>query len=321
MARRRPFRRTRQRLEFFLLRAAGRYARSVSFERASDTGAAVGALLANLLTRRRRIAEENIARSLGPTPAGPPPEVVARAAFRQLGRTFFEFLALPAHEARALLDRIEFVGWEPILARTREGQGAVMVTAHYGNWELLGASFGFLTGGKVKYLLPAQTNEGSDRYLNEVRRKVGIEPLTIGYGMRSGLRALRQGFSLGMLPDQDARQAGIHVPFFGRLASTHTGPARLAVRTGAPIGVALIERTGPGRFRARLRRVLTPRPGAPEDAEVERLTAEMTAEIEAGIRERPDHWYWIHRRWKTPPPQMTAAPTAAAPAREAAPRT
>jgi len=311
VGRRRPFRRTRQRLELLLLRAAGRYARWVSFERASDTGAAAGALAAGLLARRRRVAEENLRRSLGEHPSGSTPEALAREAFRQLGRSFFEFLALPAQEPGDLLARVEFVGWEPILSRVREGKGAIMVTAHFGNWELLGAAFGMLTGGRVKYLLPAQTNEGSDRYLNEVRRKLGIEPLTIGYGMRSGLRALREGSFLGMLPDQDARKAGIHVPFFGKAASTHTGPARLAARTGAPIGVGVIERTGRGRFRARLRRVLVPDPRAPEEAEVERLTREMTAEIEAAIRERPDHWYWIHRRWKTPPPDRSAAATTA----------
>ncbi|HTM00419.1 MAG TPA: lysophospholipid acyltransferase family protein [Candidatus Omnitrophota bacterium] len=311
MGRRRPFRRTRQRLELLLLRAAGRYARSVSFERASDTGAAAGALAARLLARRRRVAEENLRRALGERPAGSTPEALAREAFRQLGRSFFEFLALPAQEPGDLLARIEFVGWEPILARAREGKGGIMVTAHFGNWELLGAAFGLLSGGRVKYLLPAQTNEGSDRYLNEVRRKLGIEPLTIGYGMRSGLRALREGSFLGMLPDQDARKAGIHVPFFGRPASTHTGPARLAARTGAPIGVAVIERTGRGRFRARLRRVLVPDPRASEEAEVERLTREMTAEIEAAIRELPGHWYWIHRRWKTPPPDRSADPATA----------
>jgi len=305
VARRRPFRRLRQRLELLLLRAAGRYARSVSFERASDTGAGAGSLLARVLARRRRIAVENIERAIGPLRPGEA-DALARNAFRQLGRSFFEFLALPAHDPASILARVEFLGWEPIEALAGEGKGAVMVTAHYGNWELFGAAFGMRTGGRLKYLLPAQSNAGSDRYLNEVRRKLGVEPLTIGYGMRSGLRALRAGFFLGMLPDQDARKAGIHVPFFGRLASTHTGPARLAVRTGSPIGVGWIERTGRGRFRARLHAVLRPRSGAPEESEVERLTREMTAVIEAAIRERPDHWYWIHRRWKTPPPVESA---------------
>jgi len=104
-----------------------------------------------------------------------------------------------------------------------------------------------------------------------------------------------------MLPDQDARRAGIHVPFFGRPASTHTGPARLAIAANAPIGVGVMERSGRGRFRARVLRVLTPDPSAEEEAEVRRLTVEMTKALEEAIRGRPDHWYWLHRRWKTPP--------------------
>jgi KDO2-lipid IV(A) lauroyltransferase len=164
----------------------------------------------------------------------------------------------------------------------------------------------------VKYLLPRQTNPESDDYLNEVRRRAGVEPIVIGYGMRAGLRALKEGAFLGMLPDQDARRAGIHVPFFGRPASTHTGPARLAIAANAPIGVAVIERSGRGRFRARVVRVLVPDPGAEEDVEVRRLTEEITGALEEAIRARPDHWYWIHRRWKTPPADPIRAPIEAA---------
>ncbi|HEX7079030.1 MAG TPA: lysophospholipid acyltransferase family protein [Candidatus Eisenbacteria bacterium] len=304
MGRRRPFRPIRQRIELLFLRGAGALARALPFERASDLGALLGRLASRLLPRRRRIAEENIARSLGDRPGGETPEALARRAFEQLGRSFLEFLSLPAQSREAILARVTFEGFEPIFARARAGEGAVMLTAHFGNWELFGAAFGMEAGG-VKYLLPAQTNAGSDAYLNEVRRRLGIEPLTIGYGMRSGLRALRQGSFLGMLPDQDARRAGIHVPFFGRPASTHTGPARLAIRARCPIGVALLTRVAPGRFHAKMRCVLTPDPGADEETEVRRLTRLVTEAIEAGIRERPDHWYWIHRRWKTPPPATT----------------
>lgn len=280
-------------------------ARALPFERASDFGALVGRLAFHLLARRRRIAEENIARALGAdAPGGGDPaaaRALARRAFEQLGRSFLEFLALPAQSPESLVARVTFEGFEPMMARLREGKGAIMITAHFGNWELLGAAVGVQTG-RVKYLLPAQTNPAADAYLNDVRRRLGIEPLQIGFGMRSGLRALREGAFVGMLPDQDARRVGLHVPFFGRLASTHTAPARLAMSAGCPIMVALLTREGPGRFRARMRRVLTPDRSATEAAEVERLTRLMNEAIEEGIRERPEHWYWIHRRWKTPPP-------------------
>ena len=111
-----------------------------------------------------------------------------------------------------------------------------------------------------------------------------------------------------MLPDQDARKVGIHVPFFGRPASTHTGPARLAYRARVPIGIGLMEREPGARFRSRLVAVLEPDPGAEESREVERLTRAINENIEAGVRRRPDHWYWLHRRWKTPPVASPAEP-------------
>jgi KDO2-lipid IV(A) lauroyltransferase len=296
-----------------MLRTLGAVARMLPFERAGDLGAGIGAAAFHLLGRRRRIAIENLTLALGPAPGGLKAETVARRAFEQLGRSFLEFLALPAQRREDLLARIEFVGFEPLQEWGRAGRGAVVVSGHFGNWELLGAVSG-MGLAPMKYLLPRQTNPGSDDYLNEVRRGAGVEPLVIGYRMRAGLRALKEGAFLGMLPDQDARRAGIHVPFFGRPASTHTGPARLAIAANAPIAVGVMERSGRGRFRARILRVLVPDPSAEEEDEVRRLTAEVTEVLEEAIRGRPDHWYWIHRRWKTPPGEAAPSP---APARAA----
>jgi len=291
----------RQKIEVALLRALGAIARLLPFSWASALGAGVGRLGHAVLARRRRIAVENVTASLGASVDGVPAAEIARRAFIQLGRSFVEFLALPALGPERLAAKVDLIGYEPVFEWAREGRGAVLVTAHYGNWELLGAAVR-AHGAQVRYLLPAQTNPGSDAYIDEVRRRLGIEPVKIGYGMRDALRALRKGVVLGILPDQDARRAGIHVPFFGRPASTHTGPARLAYRAGCPLGIGFIERVPGGRFRSRLVAILRPDVMADEPAEVERLTRAMTAEIEAGIRRRPDHWYWIHRRWKTPPP-------------------
>jgi KDO2-lipid IV(A) lauroyltransferase len=287
-------------LEAGLLWALGALARALPFDMASDLGAALGGLFWGLLGRRRRIAISNVRHAIGPERDGVKAEEIARRAVTQLGRTFVEFLALPSLGREALLERIEWVGFQPLEEWGRTKRGAILVTGHYGNWEILGAAVG-MKFGHMQYVLPRQTNSRSDEYLNAVRRKLGVEPVVIGYGMRSALRALEDGVFLGMLPDQDARRVGIHVPFFGRPASTHTGPARLAYRAGAPIAVGVVERAGRGRFRARVIRILEADRTAAEESEVARLTAALTSDLELAIRERPDHWYWIHRRWKTPP--------------------
>lgn len=292
----------RQRIEVALLGAFGALAGILPFSWASALGAGVGRLAHATLARRRRIAVQNIKEALGADVDGVPAAEIARRAIVQIGRTFVEFLALPSLGSERLAAMVDLIGYETAFDRAREGKGTVLVTAHYGNWELLGAAVR-AHGVDVRYLLPPQTNPGSDAYFDAVRRRLGIEPIKIGFGMRDALRALRSGVVLGMLPDQDARRVGLHVPFFGRPASTHTGPARLAYRAGCPLGIGFIERLPGGRFRSRLAAIFHPDIAAEESAEVERLTRAMNAEIEAAIRRRPDHWYWIHRRWKTPPPK------------------
>ena len=307
-----PLRPLRQKLEVLLLRSAGFVARALPFAWTSALGAGVGLLAFHLMGRRRRIAVENITRALGPTVDGVSAHELARRAFAQIGRSFLEFLALPRLGHEGLLARVEMIGFEQVLEWARAGRGAVLLTAHYGNWEILGASMRAV-GALVRYLLPPQSNEGSDAYFDSIREKLGIPSVKIGYGMRGALKALRAGAFLGMLPDQDARRVGIHVPFFGRPASTHTGPARLAYRARCPIAIGLIERMSKGRFRSQVLAVLVPDPEREEAREVERITRAINETIEAGVRRRPDHWYWLHRRWKTPPPTPPTQPAAQPP--------
>ncbi len=296
-----PLRPLRQRAEVQLLRLLGLVARVLPFEAASAVGTRVGLLAFAIVRRRREIAVGNIVRSLGDRVGGVPAREIARQAFAQIGRTFLEFLALPSLAREDLLERVTLDGFEPLLARAARHEGAVLVTGHYGNWEMLGASL-YASGIQLRYLLPPQTNPGSDAYFDDVRRRLGIEPIKLGLGMRQALRALRGGGAVALLADQDARRIGTHVPFFGRPASTLTGPARLAISCGCPIAVGFAARSGPGRYRARLLAMLEPRAGADEEGEVLRLTREINALTEQAVRERPDQWYWVHRRWKTPPP-------------------
>jgi len=295
----------RQKLELLALRFLGFVARTLPFSWTSALGGGVGLLAFHTMGRRRRIAIENITRALGPEVDGISAHELARRTFAQIGRSFLEFLALPRLGLTGIRARVTLEGFEPLEGWLREGRGAVVLTAHYGNWEILGAMMRAI-GAPMRYLLPPQSNEGSDAYFDGIREGLGIPAVKIGFGMRGALTALRSGAFLGMLPDQDARNVGLHVPFFGRPASTHTGPARLSYRANCPIAIGLIEREPGARFRARLLALLEPDLEREESQEVYRLTCRINETIEAGVRRKPDHWYWLHRRWKTPPPVPTS---------------
>jgi KDO2-lipid IV(A) lauroyltransferase len=111
------------------------------------------------------------------------------------------------------------------------------------------------------------------------------------------LSALKRNRCVALLIDQDAHEDGAFVPFFGRPASTPRGPAVFHLRTGAPLVFARSIRLPGERYRIHCTRLNTDGITDPD-----RITALMTEELEAAIRETPEQWFWMHRRWKTLPP-------------------
>jgi KDO2-lipid IV(A) lauroyltransferase len=267
--------------------------------RASLTlGARLGDLAA-ALGIRRGVATQNLAAAfpaLDPAARGR----ILRDHYRELGRVCMEYARLadlvrrPAGEVIARVD-----GFEHLVRAREAGRGAIVLGGHFGNIELMGAHLG--TFHPVDFVVKPLSNPGVEAWISAERRAAGVGQIALGAGLRGAYAALRANHWVAMLADQDARRHGAFVPFFGRLASTPTGPAALALRAGAPIIMGLSWRLPDGRH------VLEIDPPLQlEDAEapgaVERLTALHTARLEARVREHPEAWFWLHRRWKTPPP-------------------
>lgn len=126
-----------------------------------------------------------------------------------------------------------------------------------------------------------------------------------GGATREALRSLRRGRVVALVADQDARRSGVFVPFFGRPASTHRGPAVLALRSGAPVFMGTAVRRADGSYRTTIREIPVPE-GAELDERADRLTAELASALEAAVREEPGQYLWHHRRWKTRPRERGA---------------
>jgi len=120
--------------------------------------------------------------------------------------------------------------------------------------------------------------------------------------VREIVRALREGSGVAIVIDQDARDGGLFVPFFGRLASTTPTLARMALRTGAAIVPTFCVPQPDGTYRITYEPEVEVRSGVDVEAEAYRLTEVCTAVIEKWVRAYPEHWFWMHRRWKTRPP-------------------
>jgi KDO2-lipid IV(A) lauroyltransferase len=129
--------------------------------------------------------------------------------------------------------------------------------------------------------------------------------LTVRGGLRPLVRTLREGRLVASLADQDGGPDGIFLPFLGRVASVQAGLFRLAARLGTPLVIGFCWWED-GRWRGRLDPPVFPGAAAGPsavEAEARRLAARYTARVEEEVRRRPDHWFWVHRRWRTRPPE------------------
>ena len=277
---------------------------------------------------RRSVAERQIAAAF-PDRSGRWVRSVARGAYRHFGRELAEIARMDPRrpgrirEVVSRVDGVDRLGAACRRAVEQGDGGAVLVAGHLGNWEVGLAALG-RTGVPASVVVKPQRNRGVDRLVRRRREAVGVDPIDMGRAAREAPPALRDGRVVVLAADQDALQRGVFVPFLGRPASTHRGPAALSVALDVPLVYAAVVRDGEGWSviaehvdRSGLggrsdRRRPSPSAGpASEERRVRELTRRWVALLEREVRERPRQYLWFHRRWKTRPEQAGAARTTA----------
>ncbi|MDP2481418.1 MAG: lysophospholipid acyltransferase family protein [Candidatus Palauibacterales bacterium] len=231
-------------------------------------------------------------------------EATAAACYRHFGREAAVLARLSRLDPGRLVARtrgVEAVR-EALAGGGSPGGGCVIVTGHLGNWELAGALLAGI-GLPVMAVAKRQANRRFDRRLRELRRRLGIETVSMARAGHRIPEAVAGGAAVALVADQDAGSRGVFVPYLGREASTFRGPAYLSLRTGAPLMFGFVVREGGG-YRVEIEPV--PKPGAGQGpagaaAEVE-LTRRWVSRLEGAVRRWPGQYFWFHRRWKTRPP-------------------
>ena len=260
-------------------------------------GRRVGDVLWWMLPRRRRMALQNIERSLGRELGPAEVRRLARRSFQHLGMNLVEACRYFLRPTHVMLSQVHVEGVEHLRRAAAAGHGILVLTAHYGNWELLAAAHG-LTGLPLSFVVRPLDEPILDDLADRFRRRSGAELIVKHRAVREVMQALRRGRMVGILLDQNATRAeGVFVPFFGIPACTSKGLALLALRTGAPVVPVFLRREPDGRHCMDVRPPLP----APAGGDVLAYTAAFNEAIEAAIRRAPEQWLWMHARWRTRP--------------------
>ena len=292
------------RAEFALARSLERAVAALPERTADRFGAAVGRRIHSLGIRRETVTEN--LRIAFPEATEEWIAATRLAAYEHLGREAAAMLRLSKLDARAVVERTTTSGWDEVKDALSLGRGLLLVTGHYGNWEIAAATVAS-RGVPIAAIVRRQGNRLVDERLQQLRNNLGVETMYQGQAPARVPRILRSNGVVGIVGDQDARRSGVFVPFFNRLASTHRGPALFALRLGAPV-FSCIARRLPGddvRYEVVGRRVEYERTGD-LDRDVLALTTELASRLEKDVRVAPEQYFWFHKRWKTRPSDRTS---------------
>jgi KDO2-lipid IV(A) lauroyltransferase len=260
-------------------------------------GRRLGDLLWLVLPGRRAVALDNLRRSFGAERSAAEIRQLARRSFQNVGMNLVEGCCYFLRPTQVMLSRVRVEGREHLQAAAAHGRGVLILTAHFGNWELLGAAHG-LTGLPASIVTRPLDYPLLDDLAARFRRRSGAELIVKRHAVREVLTALRRQRMVGILLDQNATRAeGVFAPFFGSPASTSKGLALLALRTGAPVVPIFLRREPDGRHCMDVGAAVPP----PEDGQIATYTSAFNRVLEAAIRRTPEQWFWMHDRWRTRP--------------------
>lgn len=263
-----------------------------------DAASAFGGWLLRIVgprLRADRIARRNL-RKTCPEKNADEIDAIMRGVWDNLGRVLGEWPHLGSWHRAGFDARVEIVGKEHVERVLAAGGPAIAITGHFGNWELAAAVCGYL-GMPLKVIFRPAQNVWVNRLLVWTRRHFTGGALPKGKDAAAGaLKHLREGKVLGVLIDQKLNE-GVAVPFFGRDAMTSPVAARLAIRFRCPVIPVRVERAAGTRYRVTFYPPMDLPDTGDRNQDIGTLLLDMNRMLEDWVRERPDQWFWVHKRW------------------------
>jgi len=286
-----------EKLTFDAVNLIGIMVRKLNRNQARRFAFLVGDILHRVVGIRRKLVYRNLSLTF---PEKSPDEIarIATGIYRNLAATLVEVLRLPhirnRDDAAALVDIVEcesFTEWK----RNRKS-GAVLISAHYGNWELMAMAFGLMSH-PITIIVKRLRNQLIDQQMNQYRTLRGNSIVYSAQSVREGLRLLQNGGTLAILGDQSDPDEANFGEFLGRRATMFHGAAFFALRAKVPMFMPICTSNGDGRYTITVTEIPTSDLSFSKE-DIATLATRYTRAIEEIIRRRPEEWFWLHDRWK-----------------------
>lgn len=262
-------------------------------------GKGLGNVMYYLDLEHRKIALQNLHIAFGREKSEGEIRSIAKRSLQNLGMMAVEFFRLPKMNVEAFRGKVHIEGVEICEKALNNKRGILFLLSHFGNWEMMGLMSKFLGSSIAVIARPMKKNKRLGRFVTEIRNGTGLEVISTERASRKVMRVLSQNRMVGILIDQRAKRSeGVWVDFFGKKAPSTPALAVLAMRTGAPVLPVFMVRNGYQKHRLMIKEPLQLVDTGNIKKDVEANTQLMNQTLESMIRQYPDQWFWVHRRWE-----------------------
>lgn len=262
-------------------------------------GRRLGALAFVFNKKRRLIAYANLKSAFSGEKSPKELRRITKRVYQNMVQTFVEILNLTKINKKFVDKYVEVVNMERIENAAKSGRGTILLTAHFGDWEL-SSLVSSVKGFPIMVLVREQKMKRLNELLNRLRESNGCKVIRKGMSVKNLMKALYGKNIVGILSDQDAGRNGMFVDFFGRPTSCHSGAMEMAKHTGSLILPNFIVRVNGPYHKLFLEEYIDFK-SSENSGDVKDNLQKFTSLLESYIRRYPDQWLWLHKRWKSTP--------------------
>ncbi len=266
-------------------------------------GSMVGGLLWTFLKLEKKRVKQSIENLRRLYPKAPEAELklIVKAVCRHFAQAYSQLSLMETSTPEELKDLVVFEGFENFEKAWKMNKGVIFATAHFGHFELANAIFAAM-GYPVYSVIRTVDNRYVDRLFDNLRDGPGLKIIKKERAAQEIIRSLRNKKIVTAAIDINAGMNQMFTPFFGELASTFTTPATFGMRTGSPILPVISFRDEENdKYIVRIHPIVEVKETGDRHADIRLVTMKINEILESAIRQAPEQWLWIHRRWKTRP--------------------
>lgn len=288
---------TKYRIEFFIFVALGNLLTLFGYSSIKTTSRILAFLFLNVFQVRRKIVINNLKLAF-PNLSEAEIKSLAYKNYKSIAIAFLEIYSLKKLSKDVIVNSFSDEGFDVIRKKYQEQKGLILLTAHFGNWEMGAIASGLHLDKSITVLVKKQKNPFVANWLDSFRERFGNKQIYLGVSIRELYKSIINNNIIGIVGDQRGKRDGIKVKFFGRETLTFPGTAAIALKTKCPVMVLLCARTENGDYKA----IIEPLeyldiPGDKEE-KIRGFNQKYMSILESAIKKHPEQWFWMHNIWK-----------------------